>query len=78
MQPFASIASMLFQDPKVLCLLGDFLVESGQHDQAERTYWFIINNIDSRYTEARIALGNLYRRLRRDKEALDVSGHISQ
>ncbi|KAH9278621.1 General transcription factor 3C polypeptide 3 [Echinococcus granulosus] len=59
-------------NPKALCLLGDLQVESNLHEEALSTYRHIINRLDPRCTEARLALGNLLRRLGDEKTALEV------
>ncbi|VDK43952.1 unnamed protein product [Taenia asiatica] len=59
-------------NPKVLCLLGDLQVESNLHEEALSTYRHIISRLDPRCTEARLALGNLLRRLGDERAALEV------
>uniref|UniRef100_A0A5K3EVI0 TPR_REGION domain-containing protein n=1 Tax=Mesocestoides corti TaxID=53468 RepID=A0A5K3EVI0_MESCO len=57
---------------KVVCLLGDLQVEANLHEEALSTYRHVINRIDPRCTEARLALGNLLRRLGDEKASLEV------
>lgn len=47
-------------------------MESNLHAEALATYRHIINRLDARCTEARLALGNLLRRLGDEKAALEV------
>lgn len=47
-------------------------MESNLHEDALSTYRHIINRLDPRCTEARLALGNLLRRLGDEKAALEV------
>ncbi|CAH8434416.1 unnamed protein product [Dicrocoelium dendriticum] len=58
--------------PRVWTMLAEVQVEQGMVDAAIRAYRHVVDTLDPRHTEARLALGGLLQRIGRQQEALDL------